>query len=178
MQIRNQVVGASPTGYEAWIDPCIEGSKMPPVLRGQGKEVTISEMPGLRQVWKAVPVGQRESVGSELMAGQQRQDFKDGSGIRGVAGKVRIAGMPENANHPVLGDRAGGPGIAARGSELCAASVMVHVVGIAQRDQDVYIEQVHLAIRSPVLPSSRTPAHWSPQWCHLSSRSAVRRHPR
>jgi len=39
-------------------------------------------MPRLRQLWQTVPVGQREIVGPERVAGERNQDLEAGSSIR------------------------------------------------------------------------------------------------
>jgi len=128
----------------------VKGGKFAAVGDCEGEQVAVGDLARSQQaVWvDSSLIKQADVVWPELVAriidetGQQRG--YDGR----AAGRIGVTRIPDNANQSVFRKRARRPGLTAYRSKPGLRFLMMHIGGIDQGDQYIYVQQIGHGVSS------------------------------
>lgn len=119
----------------------VEGGKFSAVVDCEGEEVVVGEELRRGKGGKGLSVGDGDVVGPELVAGGGEVFGEVEPCFLHGAGAAEVVRMTEDAEEAVLRKRAGCPALFGGMAEEFRGGLMVGMVLIHQREEDIYIQQ-------------------------------------
>ena len=132
-----------PTRDDTRIDTGIEAHQHPLMMHSEGQQINVCDLAMGQHL--ITSNGRRcrpgERIGPELMVGMRQQPHQQGHHRCWGTRAVGVAGMPQDAQHTVLGERTCCPTRRTVLSKPVMGRVVMHVLRIQQGNQHVHIQQ-------------------------------------
>ena len=128
----------------------IEGRQLATVACRQSNRIQVGDLLEAAQLGhiERRRIGQRKDVLPKHVARLSAEDSQSFGNFARACRDSRVSGIAQYADATVLGQRAGGPGRLADGSEPAMSRFVVNMGRVEQCDQHVYFEQVGHSVSS------------------------------
>ena len=136
----HKVLGPGPSNrFER--DGTIEGHQTAAMRGGQAEQVNVSELPVSSRQTEQPGIADGDVVRPEHMTAAGRERSQSPRDPLRTFGDRLICGILQDANYAVLGERTRRPAGGAMFREPLVGGVVMDVVRIEERDDDVHVEQ-------------------------------------
>ena len=124
-------------------EAAVQGGEFSAVSDGKGEQVAVGDLAGGQEAVgiDSACIEQAYVVWPELMAREPTQIGEGFHDARWSAGRIAVAGMPDDSGNAILGHRAGGPMTRPILEQPAVNIQMEFVDWIDQGDQKIHIQQ-------------------------------------